>query len=564
MTFKDRFYYHLPFIRQILPPKVILFSLIFFMLIENGLSLVSPWLIGLFSESVLTNESQYSLNYRTILLLWVLVTAVQSYISYKSRVLAGVTSEKVTVTLRTRLYEHLQALPLDYFNDRRQGEILALLNQDTSIISNFLTTALVGTIPNLIIVTGALVCIFLISPLVALLCGVLIPTFVIVSKLLARDIRGISQKLMRQYGLTYSIATENFASISIIKSFTREPIEFKRFKNSNSKLFDLSTLYLQKQAKIAPAIRFFAVSIIFLILLFAGESIAKGSFSTAQLVSLVLYALLLSKPLSSLAEIYGQTQKTVASAERLFDLLSIEKEDYSSGDILPIINGQITLRNISFGYPGRGVLFSDLNLTISAGSTIAITGANGSGKSTIAHLLLKLYTPVSGDILLDGHNLENINLNSLRSQIGLVQQNVLLQNGTIFDNILFGNPSASFQQVEDAARIANGYDFIMMLPDGFNTIIGEQGVKLSGGQKQRVSLARALIKNPPILILDEATAMFDPQGEDTFLKFSRDIFDNHTVIIITHRPASLALADCIYELKDGSLTQLQQSHLQSH
>jgi len=553
MNYKNSFKQYQPLLRQITPPYSTLLLIFIFMMLENSLALATPWLAGLFAEVVLTGTSRFSISYKELLWLWLLLSILQALLHYQSRLLSGVTGEKMIITLRTRLYDHLQTLPLDYFNDHKQGETLSLISHDTSIISNFVSTTLVGIIPHIIIAAGAIGCIYFISPIIALLCLVLIPLFVLISKLLSRQIRPISHKLMEQYGSTFSIAAENLGTLPIIKSFSREPIESSRFRQSNDELYRLTALYLKKQTRLAPVIRLLAVTVIFLILFFSGGNITNGSLSGAQIVSLMLYGILLSRPISALAETYGQTQRSIAAGKRLLAVLSEKNEDFSCGRKLPPVRGEIVFRDVSFSYPNRNSLFSNLNLTIKAGETVGITGENGAGKSTLAHLLVRFYQPRTGAVLIDRYDLKDVNLDSLRSQIGLVQQHVLLQDSTVAENILFGKPDAERQEIEDAARSAHAHEFIEELPNGYNTIIGEQGVKLSGGQRQRLSLARALLKKPPILILDEATAMFDPKGEHYFIETNREILKERTVLIITHRPASLALADRIYELKDGTL-----------
>jgi subfamily B ATP-binding cassette protein MsbA len=236
--------------------------------------------------------------------------------------------------------------------------------------------------------------------------------------------------------------------------------------------------------------------------------------------------------------------------QRLKEVLSEEREPLGGGAVLPPVRGAIEFQNVSFAYPGRSPILVGLNIRIDSGETVALTGSNGSGKSTIAHLLMRLIESSEGRILIDGTDVAGLTLHSLRSQIGLVPQHVLLFNGSVHDNIALGKPDADRQSVMHAARLAQAHDFIAQLPQGYESGVGDQGIRLSGGQRQRIALARALLKDPPILIFDEATAMFDPDGERAFISDYRHQLGRRTVILITHRPASLALADRVIKLEE--------------
>jgi ATP-binding cassette subfamily B protein len=274
----------------------------------------------------------------------------------------------------------------------------------------------------------------------------------------------------------------------------------------------------------------------------------------SALVSFFLYGLLLRRPVSVLATTYEQIQQVRGSTARLHEALHASPEtcDEHHQD-MPAVSGTITLCGLSFAYPGRPTLLRDVSVTIPAGEIVALIGPNGAGKSTLAHLLMRFYRPQAGQIYIDGLDIATVSLTSLRRHIGLVSQHPLLFNGTVRANLALGKPHATQAEIETAARAARAHDFITQLPAGYDTCVGDNGVKLSGGQQQRLALARALLKNPPILILDEATSLYDPEGERQLLLACRALLRQRTVLLITHRPAPLALADRILRLEHGTI-----------
>jgi ABC-type multidrug transport system fused ATPase/permease subunit len=270
------------------------------------------------------------------------------------------------------------------------------------------------------------------------------------------------------------------------------------------------------------------------------------------LVSLLLYAMLMTRPISGLANVYGEVQRARGAAERLVDFFSEQPEPPESGlPALDQVKGNIRFERVSFAYPGRVPLLRDMDFEIKAGETIALTGINGSGKSTLAYLLMRFIQPTSGQITIDGKDISKYSLESLRHSIGLVAQHTLLLNGSVAENIAYGRFEASKEDIERAARASGAHEFIIEMPDGYDTTIGDQGIRLSGGQRQKLSLARTLLTDPPILILDEATAMFDPQGEEDFIDGCSDLLEQRTVILITHRPVTVALANRVVKMQDA-------------
>jgi subfamily B ATP-binding cassette protein MsbA len=526
------------------------------MLGESAAALAVPWLGARLAGSLLENDTGSAPDLRLLLAAMLALFAAQALLKFGNTYLLGGTSERIVADLKIRLYDHLQSLPMGFFHQRRQGDTLALLTHDTYIISGFISGTALGVLPLLFTVAGALLLMFRTNPFLAGLAALLIPLFYLLIKLLGRGIRPLARQLQEAHATAIAIAEENLGMLPAIKTFTQEPRESSRWRGQVEHIVQLSAQERRVYAALGPSVQFIAAAAIVLVLWLAQQELGGGALTVPELVGFLLYGQLLTRPVSGLADVYGQTQQMRGALARLLDVLAEEPESFWETDkVLPKLAGEIEFRAVSFAYPGRPEALSRVDLRVMAGETVALTGPNGAGKSTLAHLLLRLIAPAEGGIFIDGVDIGSISLRSLRGQIGVVPQHVLLFSASVRDNIAYGRSEPTQDEIEAAARGARAHDFIMRLPQGYDTLIGDRGVRLSGGQQQRLALARALLKDPPILILDEATAMFDPQGERDFIVECHELLKTRTVILITHRPASLALADRVLCLEHGRLRQ---------
>ncbi len=523
----------------------------FLLLVDSVVTLTMPWFAGRVAQSLLQG-----LVPDTLLLAWLAIMAVQALLAFGNNVALGQISAHVVADLGSRVYDHLQALPLSWHQERKRGEILALLTNDVWRLSGFLTGTLTPLLPLLFTCAGALILLMRIQPWIGLAVALGVPLLILILKMITRQLRPLANASLREDAIKYGIAEQNLASLPIIKAFTREDEESARYAAQGNTVRDLEVRQLRITSALTPAVRWVGAAAVLGLLWLGSHGIATGTLSAPALVSLLLYGLLLTQPVSQLAGVYGQIQIARGSARRLLDLLSESREPDSGQRPLHSVRGEIAFESVAFSYPGRPPLFAAIDWRVRAGETVAITGANGAGKSTLAQLVMRFVDPLAGTITLDGVDLREFSLPQLRARIGLVSQNVLLFNATVAHNIGYGRYAASQEQIEQAARAAHAHDFISQLPLAYETIIGDEGIRLSGGQKQRIALARALIKDPAILILDEATAMFDPEGELGFIAECRDLLEKRTVIIISHRPASLALANRVLRLEQGELAEV--------
>ncbi|GHC05461.1 ABC transporter ATP-binding protein [Thermomonas carbonis] len=524
------------------------------MLVQSLASLAQPWLGGLVTDRLMVDQGFG-------LLLWLIFVLVcaQQLLGYLVAVQLQKVSGRLVATAGGEVYAHLQDLPLAWHQARRRGDVHALLLGDIYRLSGYITGTLVPLLPLLLTFVGGLAMMFRLAPLIAVAVAVSLPVLVIALKLVGRRMRPLAHASSQAWADLSALAEQNLELLPVIKTFAKSSLEADNYRARAEALYRVQMREARLQSAMSPAVYVAGAGLVLLMLGLAGHLVIRDEMRVGELVSLFLYGMLLVSPITQLAHVYGTTQASLGSMHRLRDAL-LAPVEVDSGTLDRFPEGvDIVFAGVDFAYPGRDPLFRGFDLHIRAGETVALTGINGAGKSTLVHVLLRLVEPQAGRVSIGGIDLRQFRLDALRGQIGLVAQQVMLFNATVTDNIAYGRSGATRIQIEQAARASRAHDFIMGLPEGYDTIVGDQGIRLSGGQKQRLALARALLKDPPILILDEATAMFDPEGEAEFIRECADVLQQRTVIMITHRPASLALADRVLRMDAGSIHEVTPS-----
>jgi ATP-binding cassette, subfamily B, bacterial len=457
--------------------------------------------------------------------------------------------------IRLDAYSHVQNLESAYFEERSTGALLSVLNDDINQLERFLDVGaneIIHVLTTVVIIGGAF---FVLTPDIAWMAIAPIPIIVWGAIAFQDWLAPRYAEVRERVSTLNSRLANNLSGITTIKSFTTEAYEIERlakdsnaYRKSNHQAIALSAAFI-------PLIRMVILAGFTAILLYGGTQAASGALAVGTYSVLVFLTQRLLWPLTHLGQTFDLYQRAMASIERVMDLLDTPIAIHSGEKSLPLstIQGAVSLNNITFAYNQREPVIKNLSLDIPAGKTIAIVGATGSGKSTLVKLLLRLYEVQSGEITLDGQNIKDIVLWDLRRGIGLVSQDVFLFHGTVRENISYGSPDATISQIEEAARIAEAAQFISELPQGYDTIVGERGQKLSGGQKQRIAIARAVLKNPPILVLDEATSAVDNETEAAIARSLEKITQNRTTIAIAHRLSTIRHSDCIYVMSYGQL-----------
>lgn len=527
------------------------------MLGESLATLGLPLLGGAFAASLFDPQRPAS---AALPLLILGLLALLALLRYANQLLMGHCALYIGRDLRQRLYTRVLGLPLAWFQQHRQGDLLALLSHEVDDLAAFIGTTLLSVPTQLLIAGGAVLLMFTLDPRLALLVSVLVPLFYLLLRVLGRHLRALAEALRAAHAANLALLDESLGLMLLIKLFTRETVEAQRHQDLEARLLEIGRRQLQVLSLLEPALQLLAAAAVLLLLWLGGGRLAAGALDLPELVSLLFYAVLLTQPVANLAGVYGEVQVARGEMARLREVFEEAPEQPMPGTTLPQGRGEIEFSLVHFAWPGRAPLLRGLDLRIAVGETVALVGTNGCGKSTLVHLLLRLQRAQAGSIRFDGVDVAELDAGFLRRQVAVVSQQVLLADATIAANIRYADPSATAAEIERVARLACLHDFVAGLPLGYETPIGEKGLRLSGGQQQRLALARALLKRAPVLVLDEATAMFDPAGERAFLESCRSVLAPLTVLLITHRPASLAIADRVLRLEDGRLVELDAAH----
>jgi ABC-type multidrug transport system fused ATPase/permease subunit len=539
-----------------------LFIAIVLMVLESIVSLSVPWFAGKFSESILDGKTILNLSYIQISLIWLSLFSLQALLRFLSTYRVNFIGAKMLTELSCRLYEHIQLLPIKYFNNTKKGETLALLSNDVSIVSYFISGVLTGLIPATLILCGALVFMASINTTITLIIMLMVPAFFIVLKLLGRGIRPISENLVQRQADSMAIASENLSIIKLVKAFSREKNESNRFKANAHEIQNLRKKQLKIQAILSPAIQLLVSTGVLIVVVVSAINYQSGDLTMPDLITLLMYGMLFARPMSTLANLYGQTQQALGSSNRLNHIFNISPEtnnppqDLNTNNKVATINdikGTISFKGVGFSYKLNDKLLNNINFDIHPNQTIVILGPNGTGKSTLLHLLVRFIEPSAGSITINGQPLSHFSLSELRSSIGLVSQDIALCSGSVADNIAFGYPQASFAEIEQAAKKSGAHQFIIALENGYQTQVGENGVLLSGGQRQRISFARVLMTDPAILLLDEPTSMIDNEALVDFKQSFNEALKDKTVIMVSHEESLVDIADQVFMMKNHQI-----------
>lgn len=460
--------------------------------------------------------------------------------------------------IRQRVFEKTLDLHLGYFTEQRKGNILSRMTSDVAEVEFILTTSFKALFREPILLILYFVALFYISPSLTLFVLVYIPLTSGFVGLLINKLRKQSKQVQETIGTVLSIMDETFSGIRIVKAFNAEKFVKQKFKTENEKYTYLVKSIGYKRELSSPFSEFMGVALVIGVVLYGGNLILQGdkSLTASQFFGFLGILSQVTQPIKEIITMFSHIQRGVASAERIFELIDIKPEiqDRPNAKDLPTFNERITFENVSFAYRNEQWVLKNINLSITKGKMIALVGASGSGKSTIADLLCRFYEVQKGRILIDGYDIKEITMHSLRKQMGIVSQEAILFNDTVFNNIAFGK-EATMEEVIQAAKIAHAHEFIEKLPQGYHTNIGERGSQLSGGQRQRISIARAVLKNPPILILDEATSALDNESEKIVQEALNELMQERTALVIAHRLSTIQKADEILVMDKGEIVE---------
>ena len=537
------------------PYKGQIYWAFFSMLILSLANILLIPLIGKLSEAI-GNRDFALLN--LVVIGAVLIYFLRGLSMYGQGYLMAYAGHRLVTDLRKHLYRHLQDLSLDFFAKWRTGEVISRVINDINVVQNAAISSVTEIAPNLITLIGVLSYLFYLNWRLTLITLLVIPLLALVIKVFGREMREVSRESQKKQADIASLLQESLAGVRVVKSFAMEKNVIEKFNKEAEKSFWLTLKQSQITVTQTPLLAFLNALAIVAIIWYGGFEVVSGRLSPANLIAFFAGIALIADPASRLGGISSTIQNALASAERIFEVIDIvpsvaEKPDARE---LSKISGRVEFNKVTFAYEaGQAPVLSDIDLMIQPGEVVALVGRSGAGKSSLVNLIPRFYDPQKGAVLVDGNDLLDVKLESLRSQLGMVPQETILFSGTIRENIAYARAEADQDTIESAARTANAHDFIMSLPEGYNTLVGERGVRLSGGERQRVAIARAILADPRILIFDEATSSLDAESERLVQEAMDNLMAGRTTLIIAHRLSTVQHADRIVVLDKGRIVE---------
>ena len=515
-----------------------------------------PWIIKDMVDQVLKEKNTEMLNYIVISIIVVFI--IRGIAFYGQSYLMNYVGQRVIIDIRKAVFEKLQRLSLDFYDKNKTGTIMSYVTNDVNALQSAMVENVVEMVTESVILIASIVMMIYLDWRLFLVTFSTFPVVLLFIDQFGKRIRKSGSRIQEASADITSVLQETVSSARVIKSFVREEYEINRFDKENMNNFRANMKYAQLSATLTPTIEFVAAVGVTIILWYGGNSVIDGTITAGSLVAFLTYAVNISNPIKRLSRVIGNIQRAMAAAQRVFDMLDLPEtiKNLPEAKALPTVKGQVSFNNVSFSYnPGEQVL-NNVSFNVKPGEMIAFVGPSGAGKSTVASLLPRFYDVTDGSITIDGEDIRRVTLDSLREQVGIVPQETVLFNGSVYDNILYGRLDATKEEVEAAAKAANAHNFIMELPNGYQTMLGDRGVNISGGQRQRISIARAILKNPQILILDEATSALDTESERVVQEALDRLMIGRTSFVIAHRLSTIKNADKIMVLEKGTLAEM--------
>jgi subfamily B ATP-binding cassette protein MsbA len=549
MSYYSRFY---PFIRPYLPKMLLAAGLVIGVALLN-LALIR--LAGVLWDQITVQRTLQGMTH-TIGFFLSLVIA-QGLLSVGHSYVTAWVSQHIMADFRTHVFAHLQRLSLNFFAKRRTGEILSRLMNDVSVIQSTLTETPIDSTKQLVTLLGGVAFLLVMNWRLCVLILLLLPALVLVARFFGKRLKALSTDIQDQTAAATTLIEEVVSGIRVVKSFVQTRREETRFAGQVRTMLHLTLRRARVLAVFIPTITLLTLAVAAAVLWYGGKQVIDGVVSPGELFAFVLFAGILIGPFGSAARVFAQVKEAQGAMRRVFDILDTEPDvrDIPKAAAMPPLTGQVTVDRVSFAYDPRQSVLTDVSFETKPGEVVAFIGPTGSGKTTLINLLHRFYDPTSGAITMDGYDLRNVRLDSLYRQIGLVPQETILFGGTILDNIRYGREDATEHEIIEASRAANAHEFISALPDGYQTLVGEKGVNLSGGQRQRLAIARAILKNPTILMLDEATSALDTESERLVQEALERLMVGKTTFIVAHRLSTIQRANRILVLNHGRIVE---------